>query len=168
MAKTLICKLHHEWGERVSVGGHVYEIGKDGRVVVEDAHAAALLQNTGKWADASDARMPFRRPTGVPSLILEDRQGRIVPQDEADALVAAAQAKVTVPVEEAEPPPSEDWPEVSMLSKKELLLSTCRRLAEAGFLKKEDAVKGKELDGHTKPELLELIERAYDRMGAAT
>lgn len=162
MARRLFCKLTHERNEKFSVGGTIYTIGADGFVEVSDDHAPLLLQNKAKWVDpATEAPTPFKRPSGPPQPILEDKAtGRELTDDEVSAIVASDVAKEpTAPEAEPEPAP-EDWPQVSSESSKKDLLAVCARLKAAGHITDADYS-----DKLAKMDLLEVIERAYDAMG---
>lgn len=185
MAKTLQCKIQHFWGESVVVGDVLYTVGKvDGIVEVSEEHAAKMLQNAEKWADASTAKQPFKRPTAPPQLLLVDGAGMPVPQEEADKLVAQARTDAEVaaiadapappipveqplvkaeepaPVAEMEPEPAPSaWPEVSTKNTKAQLLEVLSRLASEKKIQSSDFS-----EKMTKNDLLEVIERAYDAM----
>lgn len=178
----LFCKLSHERGEKVSVGGSIYTIGADGFVDVDDGHAEILLQNSGKWASgASATATPFKRPLTPAQPILADRTGRELSDEETAALVkavtpkfeaeapdvSAKEAPVEVPddvVADDEgtlaPDPAPDgWPVVSTDTTKAQLIALGERLVAAGHAKANSFDKRM-----NKNDLLEAIEQAYDTM----
>jgi hypothetical protein len=131
--KRLICKMHHEWGERVCVSGQILTIPKDtGTLEVDDEIAAKLLQNKDMWDDEATApkRIPGKRPMsfaeanpGVPNVEIRDpKTGRILDDDEAlrllgkpsrtqenksaDPIAAQAAELAAKPAPKAEEPPS--------------------------------------------------------------
>lgn len=164
MARRLFCKLSHERGEKFSVAGIIYTIGADGFVEVADDHAPLLLQNAGKWADpATEKPTPFKRPSGPPQPILEDRNGNELSAAETAKLMQTKQPEEPAPPAEAPDPEPElapvDWPTVTSGSKKEELLAVLDRLKAAGKVEAHDFNRQM-----SKMDLLEVIERAYDAM----
>lgn len=101
--KKLICKIHSEWGQKVTVGTEILTINaQDGSIEVPEAHAARMLQNANKWHDAALAppkRQPAQRaaaPVPVEPLPeIRDATGRLLSGGD-DAALSALQGKPAV------------------------------------------------------------------------
>jgi hypothetical protein len=148
MAKKLICKLRHEWGEKVFVGGKLLEISKaDGLLDVDEDVAALLLQNADKWADAT-VKTPFKKPSGPPQPILSDKAGNVLSVEETAQVLK-------------QEPAEEPWPVADESMSKADLFALCDRLKVAGHIH-----PSLYSPRSSRNALLDAIEAGYDAMKA--
>lgn len=163
MARKILCKLDEFHNTDVVVEGRQYHIGEDGFFNVDnDIHAAKLLKNKAKYDDAdviaANPPAPRKRPTPAQVAIVSEKgTGRILDPNETEELLTPV--KEEGPKEDEVPPESapSEWPEVSLRDTKDTLHDVLARLKKAGA---DVKIEPK----HTKAEMLEEIERAYDNL----
>jgi hypothetical protein len=115
----VLCKLPHEWGEKVFVNGQLLTISReDGTLDVDEETAALLLQNKNKYRDPSKPeKQPSKKPARagetladdeLPPVVLKDpRTGRELSDEETREVLRKAQedaaaSEPAAPVDDAQ------------------------------------------------------------------